>query len=357
MHANRPTPADGANRFHRVPANIGVRNRYAKLRLFAARTGETPSLMSFSRCLACCLALAVLSLPAAAQNAPAAAQGGYAPDDVVAVILGKEYTAQQIEWLRQNMPPDLLKQTSTMNYRGFLESLAMQLALAKRGGEMQLDQKEPYRTRLEINQRIFLANAFLSEIQQVLKLTQDDHREFYEKHKDDYEQLRVSAIYIDYALDPAKAAPKDGKKPLSDTEAWVKAEQLLVELRQGADFAGLAKEHSDDPAVAEKSGDLGYFKKDSRMPEPLKTAIFVLQEGELSAPVKHGGRYYIFQVTERSALPYSEALPSILQRIQDVKIKEKLDEIRAQTQLEIKNEAFAASKPGTAGTPTPPQSQ
>jgi hypothetical protein len=51
-------------------------------------------------------------------------------------------------------------------------------------------------------------------------------------------------------------------------------------------------------------------------------------------------------------LPYTEALPSILQRIQDVKIKEKLDEIRAETQVEIKNEAFAASRPGTE-TPAP----
>jgi peptidyl-prolyl cis-trans isomerase C len=324
--------------------------------------------MSFSRCLACSILLSLFSGLGAAQNTPPAeappseaTSKGYSPDEVVAVILGKEYTAQQIEWMRQNMPPDLLKQTSSMNYRGFLESLAMQLALAKRGEEMQLDEKEPYRTRLEINQHIFLANAFLSEIQQVLKLTQQDHREFYEKHKSDYEELKVSAIYIDYSLDPEKAPPKDGKKPLSDTEAWVKAEQLLVELRQGADFAELARKHSDDPSAAEKGGDLGYYKKDSRMPDALKTAIFALKEGELSAPVKHGGRYYIFKVTERRAQSYVDALPSILQRIQDVKIREKLDQIRAETQLEIKNEAFAAARPGAPGSaapataPAPPQ--
>lgn len=310
--------------------------------------------MKSLRCFACCILFSVLMSPGFAQQAASdEAAKGYSPDDVVAVILGKEYTAKEIEWMRQNMPPELLKQTSSMNYRGFLESLAMQMALAQRGAEMKLAEKEPYRTRLEINQRIFLANAFLAEIQQVLNLTQEDHRKFYEEHKSDYEELRVSAIYIDYAPDPAKAAPKDGKKPLSETDAWVKAEQLLVEMRQGADFAELARKHSDDPAAAEKGGDLGYFKKDSRMPEALKTAIFALKEGEVSAPVKQGGRFYIFKVTERHVLPYTEALPTILQRIQDVKIKEKLDEIRAETQLEIKNEAFAATRPG-AETPAPP---
>ena len=310
--------------------------------------------MSALRCFACCILFSLLTGLGGAQDAPSAEPSkGYAPDDVVAVILGKEYTAKEIEWLRQNMPPDLLKQTSMLSYRGFLESLAMQLALAKHGEEGQLHEKEPYRTRLEINQRIFLANAFLSEIQQVLKLTQQDHREFYEKHKSDYEELKVSAIYIDYSLDPEKAAPQGGKKPLGETEAWVKAEQLLVELRQGSDFAELAREHSDDPSAAEKGGDLGYYKKDSRMPEALKTAIFALKEGELSAPVKHGGRFYIFKVAERRVIPYVDALPSLLQRIQDVKIKEKLDEIRAETQLEIKNEAFADSRPGAEATAAP----
>jgi hypothetical protein len=60
-------------------------------------------------------------------------------------------------------------------------------------------------------------------------------------------------------------------------------------------------------------------------------------------------------VTERSTLTFTEALPDILRRIQDVKIKEKLDEIQAQTQLEIKDEAFAASKPAAGAGNAPAQ--
>jgi len=271
---------------------------------------------------------------------------------VVAVIEGKEYTADDVEWIRKNTPPEFVKQTAHMTYGGFLEALAMQISVAKRAEELQLAEKEPYRTRLEVNKRIFLTNAYLAEIQQDIEFTQDDYREYYEKHESDYEDVRISVIHIDYSLDPEKAA-RNGKKPLSEKEAWVKAEELLVELRQGADFAELARKHSDDPAVAEKGGDLGYFKRSSRMPEALKDVVFALQEGEVSSPVKQGGRYYIVKVTERRTLSYTEALPDILARIQDVKIKEKLDQIRADLRLEIKDEAFAASKPAAVGSASP----
>jgi parvulin-like peptidyl-prolyl isomerase len=295
-----------------------------------------------------CGILAAQATPEA-QNPPAEqTPNADSASDIVAVIEGKGYTAKEIEWIRQNTPPEFAKQTASMTYGGFLEALSLQIAVANRAEELKLAEKEPYRTRLEINTRIFLTHAYLAEIQQVLHLTQDDYREFYEEHKAEYEDVRLSAISIAYVLDPEKAAPKDGQKPLGEKEAWVRAEELLVELRQGTDFAALAREHSSDSSAAEKGGDMGRFRRDSRtLPEALKTPIFALKEGELSSPVKHGGRYYIFKVTERNTLSFTEALPDILRRIQDVKIKEKLDEIRAETQLEIKDEAFAGSRPPT----------
>jgi peptidyl-prolyl cis-trans isomerase C len=289
----------------------------------------------------------VAQAPPPRETAPKADSSG----KIVAVIEGKGYTAEEIEWIRKNTPPEFVKQTEHMTYGGFLEALAMQIAVANRAQELKLADKEPYRTRLEINTRIFLTNAYLAEIQQVLKLTQDDYRKFYEQHQEDYQDVRLSAIYIDYSLDPDKAKPKDGKKALNETEAWAKAEQLAAELRQGADFAELARQNSDDPDAAEKGGDMGYFKRDSRtMPQALKTPIFTLKEGQISEPIKHGGRYYIFKVTERRLLAYTEALPDILKRIQDVKIKEQLDRIRAEMQLDIKDEAFAASRPSPAAS-------
>jgi hypothetical protein len=288
--------------------------------------------------------------PAAAGAPPA-----FAPDEVVAVIEGKEYTAAEVERIRSAMPPGLLEQTAGMDYKGFLEALAMQIKLSSLAEERQLAEKEPYRTQLEINKRIFLAGAYLREIQQVLDITEEDRRNYYEQHKSDYTDVRVSAIYTDYVLDPEKAEPRaDGKKALSEQEAWARSEQLLVDLRQGADFAELARKQSDDAASAEKGGDLGSFNASSRIPEAIKKAIFALEEGAVSAPVKQGGRYYIFKATEKRVKPLDEVVGDILVKLQGVKIQEKLDEIRTQVQIEIKNEAFAKSKPPSRRTQPPP---
>jgi parvulin-like peptidyl-prolyl isomerase len=322
--------------------------------------------MSFLRCSVIAVLVTLGCGLAAAQQQPAAEtppaqdsagkdQDSAGKDKIVAVIEGKGYTAEEIEWIRKNIPPEFATQTAHMTYGGFLEALALQIAVAKRAEELHLIDKEPYRTRLEINKRIFLTNAYLSEIQQDLKLTQADYREFYEKHQQDYEDVRLSAISLDYSLNPEKAPLKEGKQARSEKEAWVRAEELLVEMRQGKDFADVARENSDDKSAAAKGGDMGYFRRDSQvLPEPLKGPIFELNEGEVSAPVKLGGRYYIFKVVERRTLSYTEALPDILRRIQGVKITEKLDEIRSQMQLEIKDPAFGASKPAEGPAPAAP---
>jgi parvulin-like peptidyl-prolyl isomerase len=308
--------------------------------------------MSSSSCFAIAVLVTLGCGIVVAQHEPAAEspQNQDSPDKIVAVIEGKSYTADEVEWIRKNVPPEFSKQTAHMTYGGFLEALALQITLAKRADELKLVEKEPYRTRLEMNERIFRTNAYLAEIQQDLHLTQEDYRQFYEQHQQDYQDVRLSVISLDFSMDPEKAPAKNGVKPRSEKDAWVRAEELLVELRQGKDFADLARENSDDASAAEKGGDMGYFRRDSRaLPEPLKEPIFALKEGAVSAPIKHGGRYYIFKVMERRTASYNDALPDILRRIQSVKITEKLDEIRNQMKFEIKDPAFAASTPG-AGT-------
>ena len=62
------------------------------------------------------------------------------------------------------------------------------------------------------------------------------------------------------------------------------AESLLRQLRQGEDFAELAKQHSDGPS-APKGGDLGRFAEGAMVPA-FDKAVFVLRPGEISAIVE-----------------------------------------------------------------------
>ncbi len=81
-------------------------------------------------------------------------------------------------------------------------------------------------------------------------------------------------------------------------QARQKANEVLEKIRQGADFAELAREHSDDPGSAEKGGDLGWFGHRGRTKE-FADAAFALQPGEVSDVVETPFGFHIIKVEDK----------------------------------------------------------
>lgn len=77
-----------------------------------------------------------------------------------------------------------------------------------------------------------------------------------------------------------------------------KAQQLLDSIKGGADFAELARAHSEDPGSAANGGDLGYVKRGVFFPE-FEAAAYALQVGQLSGVVESPVGYHIIQLLER----------------------------------------------------------
>jgi parvulin-like peptidyl-prolyl isomerase len=76
------------------------------------------------------------------------------------------------------------------------------------------------------------------------------------------------------------------------------AENLLAQLKDGADFAALAKSHSQDESSAAQGGDVGLFQHKD-MEKPFADAAFALQVGEISGIVKTSYGLHLIMVTER----------------------------------------------------------
>ncbi len=76
------------------------------------------------------------------------------------------------------------------------------------------------------------------------------------------------------------------------------AEAVLTALKEGGDFAGLAKALSEDPATAPQGGDMGWFEKDEYAPEISKVA-FSLKPGQTSGVFKGPDGWYIVRVEGR----------------------------------------------------------
>ena len=127
---------------------------------------------------------------------------------------------------------------------------------------------------------------------------------------------RIRARHILLHLDPnASEADKDVVR--------ITAAALLEQIRDGADFATLAQEHSEDTATGTKGGDLGFFSRGA-MVKPFEDAAFELSVGEVSEPVETSFGLHLIRLEDRQP-----AQPRPLDEVRE-EIEEELTRQRAQ---------------------------
>ncbi|MDA1312577.1 MAG: peptidylprolyl isomerase [Acidobacteria bacterium] len=117
-------------------------------------------------------------------------------------------------------------------------------------------------------------------------------RQYYSSNRAVYhmpEQARASHIL--FTLEP-------GQEENPEKEA--KAKEVLKKIRDGADFAAMAKEFSEDVANAGSGGDLGFFNQ-GEFPEAFEKATFALEPGAISEVVKSVAGYHIIKLQEHEA--------------------------------------------------------
>jgi len=162
----------------------------------------------------------------------------------------------------------------------------------------------------------------------------EDIREYYEQNERRYlipEQREASHILIEVADDAETGGDGDGDETDgddADAAALKKAEDLLARIRDGEDFAELAKEHSADPGSAQNGGDLGVIERGVMVP-PFEEAVFAMtEEGELRGPVKTRFGYHIIRL--------SRLAPEQRQELDEVR-----EEIAETLALQLADELFA----------------
>jgi peptidyl-prolyl cis-trans isomerase SurA len=84
---------------------------------------------------------------------------------------------------------------------------------------------------------------------------------------------------------------------VSENDARNRLEDLKDRVQNGADFAELARLHSDDTSAA-RGGDLGWISPGDTVPE-FERAMDALQPGRVSAPFKTAFGWHVVQVLER----------------------------------------------------------
>jgi peptidyl-prolyl cis-trans isomerase SurA len=90
-------------------------------------------------------------------------------------------------------------------------------------------------------------------------------------------------------------------EPSDSTAAWERAQAdvdaLEARLRQGADFAELAREYSKDGS-AETGGDLGWLAP-GELQASFEEAILKLAKGQVTPPLRSSNGFHVFRLEER----------------------------------------------------------
>ncbi|MDQ2946192.1 MAG: peptidylprolyl isomerase [Acidobacteriota bacterium] len=157
-----------------------------------------------------------------------------------------------------------------------------------------LDQKSPYKEALAGNRMQVLTNAQLNEVYLNLAVTHEDQLKFYAGNKDRYAEVKLKVIYIPFVTNPT-TADSQGKSFLAEAEAKAKIEDILKEIRGGADLVQLAKRYSKDDKSKSQNGDFGTLRKSDNLPEEIRSVVFNLKKGDVSEPVKSTQRILSFQ--------------------------------------------------------------
>jgi peptidyl-prolyl cis-trans isomerase D len=147
--------------------------------------------------------------------------------------------------------------------------------------------------------------------------SEDEVAQYYANHQEEFrseEQVRARHILFKLA---------DDATPEQEAQVRATAEQVLQELRAGADFAALAQQYSADTASAEKGGELGVFAR-GQMVQPFEEAAFALPAGQISDLVRSDFGYHIIQVEEHIAAdlrPLAAVQQEIAARLQEEKAR------------------------------------
>jgi parvulin-like peptidyl-prolyl isomerase len=286
---------------------------------------------------------------AGAQTAPPAApapQLPNLPDETIVAKFddGTTFTMGDFKKYYQVLPP-ANQQMALRDRREFLHQWALFRKLAKQAEEQKLDEQSPYKEAAEYARMQVLIQARINEALNSATVEPAEILRNYDTHKEKYKQVRVKAIYITFG-DTAGAQSSKLKKPLTEDEAKAKAAKLLAEIRAGADFVKLVKEHSEDVTSKAKDGDFATLRPSDNIPDAFRGAVFALKQGEVSEPLRQAGGFYLLRAEEVTYRPLSQVRDEIYEELKQERYKKWFDQMNRDTKVEITNPAFLANGPG-----------
>ncbi len=172
-----------------------------------------------------------------------------------------------------------------------------------------------------------------------LTVSETDLRRAYSEQRDRFrvpERVHVRHILLKTA-DKSPAEVQAIRKRIDD---------LLKQVKGGADFAALAQKNSDDTASAVKGGDIDWITRGQTVPE-FEKAAFSLKVGQLSEVITTVYGFHILKV-EQKELPhmrtFDEVKADLQKEVQQARASEKVQAVADQIRAALGRSTAEAAK-------------
>lgn len=257
------------------------------------------------------------------------------PNRIVATIGGKQITAQQALDLLKPITADDRKRYEN-KLQQLLQQIYMEEELAAEAAKLNLDQQSPWKEQLQLARANILAQAYLLRMSSNATGAAADPKQYYDTHPDEFDQVKLEGIFVAFSP-PGTPTTANTISSRTEQEARDKATDLEKKIKDGGDLAALARSDSDNQQSASRGGELGTFSiADPNLPADVKTVVLKLQPGEVSEPVRLPNGFYILKLVSRNKIPYDQARPLILQKLQNDRnqavVKQELDKYKIEVQ-------------------------
>ncbi len=164
-----------------------------------------------------------------------------------------------------------------------------------------------------------------AKIEQSMNISDAQLRSAYSASMDNFrmpERVKVRHILI----------MTQGKSDSEKKSLLAKAQDVLKQVKNGGNFADLAKKYSEDPGSKDNGGDLGFIVRGQTVPNFEKFA-FSAKPNEISDIITTEYGYHIIQVLEKEPArvkPFEEVKASIADQLKKEGINEKMQMIADQ---------------------------
>jgi peptidyl-prolyl cis-trans isomerase C len=281
---------------------------------------------------------------------PTAAAPALPPDKVVLTVGDTKVTVADFGHFMEMVPEQYRRQMATpAGRRQFADNIVRIKVMSSEAHKRGLDQTEAFKQQMAFQTEQILAQSLYKDLLATVKVDDASAKEYYEKHKSEYEQLKARAILIRFKGSSIPLRPN--AKDLTDAEALAKAKEIREKLVAGGDFAKLAEAESDDVGSAKKGGELDPLSRGKMLPAFDQTA-FAAKIGDISEPVKTQLGYYIIKVEEKHTKPIEEVRADIDRRLTPEMVQKTMEQLKTAANVVMDPDFFGPPLPPPGSKPT-----